>query len=373
VPSIFERPIAVTGIGLCSSLGDFRTACAAARAGLSRPTELPDFPVYDGDLDGEVPAVGYPIQGFEGFRGVGRLATMAADAFDDLASTCDLASVVDPVFYLAVTNPRHRRRPPEAPPTDRRALRETEAADWDKLEAVAKAVIDVTGLGIPANRRQIFDDGAAALARAFADAGAHLVRGHVRAALVCTTDSLIERPVLSWLFDAYRLKGPEASTGLMPGEAAAFVLLELASEAKHAGRPVLALLRGAQIAPGESPLGLDRPPRANELLQVALPLATVPGAPVPWFLSDQNGETWRAMEWADFLIRARDRHPDVAGAPLWYPAIPFGDAGAAAPALALAMASASFRRSYAPSPAAVVVATGDHGARAAFRADAPTG
>src|SRR5262249_27526037 len=109
---------------------------------------------------------------------------------------------------------------------DRRTPREIAAADWDQLEALAQTVNDLTPIPLPPNRRQIFDDGPAALARVFADAAAHLARGHARAALVCATDSLLERPVLSWLLGAERLKGPDVATGLIPGEAAAFLLLE---------------------------------------------------------------------------------------------------------------------------------------------------
>jgi 3-oxoacyl-[acyl-carrier-protein] synthase-1 len=98
--------------------------------------------------------------------------------------------------------------------------------------------------------------------------------------------------------------------------------------------------------------------------------AAQPGEPL-WFITDQNGETFRAYEWADFVLRVRDRFPAVMEAPLLYPAVAFGDTGAASGALGLALAVRAFARGYAPARTAVVFSASYEGLRSGIRVEAP--
>ena len=60
---ILSTPIAITGRGMVSSLGnDVRTSCAAARAGLVRPGELDYFQDLSSGDGEDVGVTGYPAR-----------------------------------------------------------------------------------------------------------------------------------------------------------------------------------------------------------------------------------------------------------------------------------------------------------------------
>ena len=74
---------AITAVGVCSSLGDFVTACAASRAGVSRPLDITDPMTVpsDPDPEDEVPVVvAHPVRELASFRGMGRLVALVAQA-----------------------------------------------------------------------------------------------------------------------------------------------------------------------------------------------------------------------------------------------------------------------------------------------------
>src|SRR5687767_13853597 len=75
----------VSSLGMVTNLGrDVRTACAAARAGISRFAPLDEFTTYDPDLL-EAPVIGGPITGFtDGFAATGAFVRLAQTALDDL-------------------------------------------------------------------------------------------------------------------------------------------------------------------------------------------------------------------------------------------------------------------------------------------------
>src|SRR5687767_10747559 len=69
---------------MCTTLGGAVQACAAARAGMTRPTALPDFQVFDEVEVEPGPLTVHALPGLEGFQGDARKALLAAGALDDL-------------------------------------------------------------------------------------------------------------------------------------------------------------------------------------------------------------------------------------------------------------------------------------------------
>ncbi len=83
--SIGQSMVAVTGLGMTSSMGGVVTACAAARAGMQRAGPLAEVQVHDLDLFESVPIQGHPVRGVtEGYQGMGRLLRLADEALLDL-------------------------------------------------------------------------------------------------------------------------------------------------------------------------------------------------------------------------------------------------------------------------------------------------
>ena len=86
----------------------------------------------------------------------------------------------------------------------------------------------------------------------------------------------------------------------------------------------------------------------------------------PWIVTDQNGEHYRAMEWGHALVRSLPSHPALADSLLWYPAMSFGDTGAASAGVGAALVLHAFRRDYAPGRKATVLSVSEGPGRAAI-------
>jgi 3-oxoacyl-[acyl-carrier-protein] synthase-1 len=360
----------VTGIGLCSSLGDAVTAAAAARAGLSRPAEL-ELEIEDDDTGETAPLTGHPVPALEKFLGRARVIALAEQALADLAARDpELPSLPDCGLCLCVTDGDTRRWLPDQPPSTTE-VREQQRADARARQELATDIVQLADLPVEPHMRRVYPGGAGGFAAAVDDALAGFRAGQLGACLVGAVDSLIEASALRFLYEAGRLKTPDDATGLIPGEAAAFLLLERPDRARQRHRAALARIAGTAQEQGEDPDVVERPPRGTALLgMMARLFAGAPPGPA-WVLTDQNGETFWAHEWGDFVVRAASRLPGFQVGPLWYPAVSFGDTGAASGALAACLAVRAFARGYAPAPLATVISSTYEGRRGAVQLAAP--
>jgi 3-oxoacyl-[acyl-carrier-protein] synthase-1 len=166
---------------------------------------------------------------------------------------------------------------------------------------------------------------------------------------------------------AGRLKTSATPAGLIPGEAAAFVVLETVAHARGRKAPILARISPVRVAvEKESPAG-ETPGRGQAMAQVLRQaVADTPGGPgtIHRVLNDLNGERWRFLEWALAC------NPALAALPpdfrLWHPADCFGDIGAATGAAHLCLAVRALTRGYAVGASILVANTSDTGERAAL-------
>jgi 3-oxoacyl-[acyl-carrier-protein] synthase-1 len=380
-----DHAVAVTGVGVCSSLGGFVTACAAARAGISRPLDItePESVAADPEPDDEVAAVtGHPAPEVASFRGAGRLVALGEQALVDLrAQHPDLEGGAHIGLSLCLTDQATRRPAPDPDDEpDRAELQEQARADAEEREIIAERLLELATLDVAPADRRLYDSGSAGLAAAVHDAAEGFAAGRIDACIIGAIDSQLDRATLELLADGGRLKGPDEANGLIPGEAAVFLHLQRPDLVRRQHRPsrpagpILGEIVAAASARAEQPNLVDHPVRGTALLELFSQIVR-PGVPLApgglWFVTDQNGETFRAQEWADFVLRARDRFPTVAEGALWYPAVSFGDIGAASGALGVALAVRSFARGYAPGRTAMVFSGTYEGLRGAVRVDAP--
>ena len=127
---------------MVSSLGyDVRTACAAARAGLVRRTELP-FTILENDSSPGL-AVGHPAPLLGGgFEGDGRLIRLLEGAFRDLMAQQPIDSRSYPrlAFYLAIPrSDRERQGLDLIPDLDARARLPGTTAEATTCRRIARA------------------------------------------------------------------------------------------------------------------------------------------------------------------------------------------------------------------------------------------
>jgi 3-oxoacyl-[acyl-carrier-protein] synthase-1 len=377
-----DGSIVVTGRGMATSLGGAVSACAAARAGLALPAPLgvrmrsPE----DGSVD-EVKGhpAGELTRGFEGFARLLRLATLGLG--DLLEQTKDGPWQLTRVgAYLSLPDPYRLHTgldciaDEETRAARSRAAREARSEGRPDVSAkLLDAAAQLAGwTGAPA-LRFCATSGHTGFAEAVQRAVEDLQHGRVSAAVVGGVDSLVEEETVMWLHGTGRLKRLGVPVGLLPGEASAFVLLETARAARGRGARPLAAVHAACFEDEEAPLLSGAPARAGGLSRVLAGIAGAAGfagaGPV-WVVSDCNGENYRAAEWGLALSRLAGRFPALASPVVWYPAMSFGDVGAASGAVSLCLAVHAFLRGGAPAPAVTLVSSADGARRAALHARA---
>ncbi len=315
-------PLAIVGVGLATSVGSSATATVAAlRAGVARFAEV------------------------SGVVLAGRGDVRAAPA-------------------VAARSPLHVPRSGRAGSALVDAAR-ADAAPWATAETWELHASH--GAGLPAQ---------AGLAPTLHDA-----HGLVHTPLVARLAQLAERPAalaaphglagvdllttpdaLAHFAGLGRLKGPAAPGGLVPGDAAAVLVVEPEAAARAAGRMVLATVHAWGSGTEAVPLGGAEPSSADGLTD-ALVQAFPDGSPPPdLVVADLNGERARALEWA--LAAPRALPPWSGPLPVWTPADGVGDVGVAAGGVLVACAALAL--AWGDGDRALVVASDDVGARSAL-------
>jgi 3-oxoacyl-[acyl-carrier-protein] synthase-1 len=343
--------LAVTALASNTSLGDVVTACAAVRAGLSRPGELDQLAFED--ESGPVPIMGHPVVTVSGFQGESRLVSLAFPALRALLADRPIASGERACFFVASPDLPARATLAGAPaPRESRFL---------------ERLVAMSGLAVPPNLRRDFPLGPTGFVSAIQSAIQAVSQREADVCVVGGVDSLCDDLALAALAAGGRIKTADNPVGLQPGEAAAFILLEGVDGARRRKAEISAVIKGIGEA-RETRSGND-PTVGEGLTQAIRVLAAASGpleAPGTFFVVDCNGEPARASDWSWCQQRLLAEMPGVFPAPEWYPAISYGDTGAAGAALGTQLAVRAFARGFAPGRCAVILSSGNEGARSAI-------
>ena len=181
-------------------------------------------------------------------------------------------------------------------------------------------------------------------------------------AVLCVGSTLTLTPALLWLEQYFRLKTEENSDGVIPGEAAAVVLVQRQPASTTAmAVEVSGLGFGHETANilTEAPLlGLG----LAEAARVALAQAGLQMHEMDFRLSDVTGESYGFREQALAVARLlRERLEEL---PIWHCADSMGDTGAAASICQLVIAYHAFLKDYAPGSRAMCYTSAVPGDRA---------
>jgi 3-oxoacyl-[acyl-carrier-protein] synthase-1 len=349
----------ITGLGLVTSVGrSAAAACAAIRAGVSRPLPLP-FEAVDADTLDPVAVTGYPARGLtDGFVLCARWLQLARACVADLASAAPLPPPGDAAFWS-----RTALFAALPPMVGARFQNEDGSAEVPR-SAVLAPLCRSAGLAIDDRRQLLFPLGHAAALVAVRQAADALRRGTVDRVLVLAVDSLIDPLTLEWLAGDGRLKSEDVPTGLSPGEAAACLLLETEASARRRGAEVVATVTAPAFEQGRA-FDAD-PPDAGEALadcaRAALAIAAPRGEFEGDVVTDLNGESWRAMQWGMAQVRLGGILGDHQ---LHAPAESVGDTGAASGGLGICYAAHLLARGAAARPAVLVLSSAEDGRAAA--------
>jgi 3-oxoacyl-[acyl-carrier-protein] synthase I len=347
--------LAITAMGMISAVGrDAATSCASLRAGITRTRGIQSFTVLDVDEHELIPLLACPVHGFaEGFQRLGTWVRLAAAALRDLLRSSSLPGGSDMSFWqhtalLAVT-----------PILDAQRFDGMEWTTSSILKDYVQAVARLCGISLRTDLAEVIPAGHAGAAMAIERASEMVGQG-VSRVLVLAADSYLDPVALEWLAGSGRLKTPGNPTGLIPGEAAACVLLEPLSAARLRNRrPIAVLHRFAVDSEQDNYVSGKRSQGgalASVIERVFEPQADsiYPGD----LIADVNGEEWRAYELGTARVRLRDRLDSTR---FLYPAVSFGETGAASGVAGLCVAALSLERGYARGGAAVVTNSSDNG------------
>jgi 3-oxoacyl-[acyl-carrier-protein] synthase-1 len=194
------------------------------------------------------------------------------------------------------------------------------------------------------------------LARQLLNAGTH------SACVVCGVDSLVNPITLLWLDHHFRLKTPANRDGVIPGEAAAAVVLRRDPQPGLVAEIVgLGFAKEkAHILSEEPSLGVGM----TEATRQALAEARLGYHDIDCRLSDVTGELYgfKELPLAEARLMRVVRKQEQ---PLWHWAEAVGDSGAAAGVMQLVLADEAFRKGYAPGERMLCLASAVAGDRAA--------
>lgn len=190
--------------------------------------------------------------------------------------------------------------------------------------------------------------------------------------VVAGVDSLLEPTFLHSLWAERRLKTPDGRSGLVPGEAAAVVVLERADDAARGQVPVLARIGSLVLDREPSALRPAEALRAEGLSRaVQGALAVVDPQTIHRIIVDLTGERWRFLEWGLVETRCLGKLPQ--DWQLWHPAEYLGDIGAASAVAGVVLAARAFARRYGGPGGILICASSTGGERGAMTLLGPAG
>jgi 3-oxoacyl-[acyl-carrier-protein] synthase-1 len=313
--------IAVTGAGMVTPVGhDAVSAAAAIRAGIARFEELEGFVTPQGHH-----ATGSSVRIAKGLSGGARTLALAVPAAQEAlfaAQEGGGALGLGSCRLILALRPEERPAYGDFGREELQAL--LEGAEAEPLLEGAELVRDGHAGGMLALER----------------AGQLLRSGAASCCLVGGVDSLVDDKTLRWLERGRRLKTEIRAEGFIPGEAAAFVALELEDAARARGaRPLARLLSSASAQEAASVLSQEplRGAGLEQAMRAALEGCAARPAEIAGVLCDLNGEYYRMKEWSLASMRLFRDWEEAPG--LEHPAECIGDVGAATSPLLVALAS----------------------------------
>jgi hypothetical protein len=407
-------PIGITALGMITAVGDAPTACAAARAGLMRVRELKVLNFAGDQIWGGEPVVGHaaPLPA-EGFKGVPKALILGRHALADVLARArlgpqelartgihiTLADQFLPDAYAIAGDEGMLEPPPEeadeavGEPEELEEIDPDEPREPDEPEEAPKTpplpsvvwreqckgfvptLLKRCGIDALAPRgRLLFGNHTGAIS-ALEEATEQIRRGEVDRCLIGGIDCCLEPMFLVAAVMKGLLKTPLNPCGFLPGEAAAFVLVEKVSAARARGMEVMAAVGPVAVGQEDSDRFSDKPPLGVSLAQTIRKVVsqdTSKSRKIGLVIGDLNGDAPRAMDWGNALVRLQGELR-LGEFPTWLPAQAFGETGAATGALAICLGARALQRKYAPPGAVLIWLSSDNGARAAACLEAVSG
>lgn len=350
---------------MISSIGrDVVASCASARAGLTRESEL-DFTIFDNESDDippVAPVVGHVISGVtEGFVRLGRLVRLGERALKDLLSYSNIGKEhllrtglflnLSSGYYLNLFEAKEQ----EEIKTSNQGAREDAYSppemelrkDWYSYSLIP-ILCKLTGITLNNRQQKVYFGDHAGIASAIQDASSLLQKEQLDRCIIGGIDSYVEQDNLEIFSEFGILKTKDNSDGFLPGESASFFLAERYDRALSRGAKIQGIIESFSIKAEASHRFSEDPPTGfalAESISETLDKSTGKGKDVGLLIGNLNGDSLKAKEWGNALVRITAKWPHGEFRQ-WYPALSFGETGAATGAISICLGVRAFVRDY---------------------------
>ncbi len=336
--------ICITSVGAICAVGPAalaRAAVAASIQGLSIHPFLqckPDFPDQQAGLPlrcARVPTID------AGLRGASRLIELGKQALNDLLTGNHATRLASKRGRLLVAVPQPN----------------PDMLNWNMASSVAHILAEraqLPGLwpddAYPGDRTEVI--------RLLTIAKQALLANECDYCIVGGVDSYLYDHRLAQLDEQWRLYSARNLDGFVPGEAAAFIILERAADVRAQTAPAIASLGEIGLADEANPRSLGAHSSGNGLTVAIQQAMASRSAAISEIFCDLNGESYAAFEWGVVQVRVASWLANSYS--LNHPAQCYGDIGCATGAMLIALAAQSK-----PPQARLIFTTGDGAMRAA--------
>jgi 3-oxoacyl-[acyl-carrier-protein] synthase-1 len=364
-----KNTVCISALGMATALAPtLYDSCAAMRAGITRMSELSIVSLSDCESLGPIPIAGCTARYIApGFIGLAKALQLGSTALFDFQSRRSLNSEelqrtgifvnVSDQFYadinFNVDIEQDRRLP---------------SAVWEgQCRQLISGLLRMNNMEIVPQNHRLYFGGHTGFVQAIEEAVSVISAGQFDRCLVGGIDSCIEPRFLIAAAAKGLLKTGMNPVGFIPGEAAAFVLLEH-TEAIKSKEGSLAFLVGTSVISNLSNRLSDGVPDGVALAQVIDQVVSgwdLSEKPLVSVVGDLNGDEYRARDWGNALTRLSARH-NFAEAVVLIPALAFGETGAASAAIGLCLGIVAQRRGRLPDGPIVEWLSADSGSRAAL-------
>lgn len=344
--------VGISAVGAISAAGaNAAQTCASIRAGICRFTEHAYFECagLDPEWDPELPLFAASVPLVDPFLdGNDRLLALAVPALTELMRNAKIrrADLAKAAFFLALPH------------------EDTVTRAWRLGERFAETLCRRTGLaGFKLVRTN--QQGHTGVMSLVADAVTLLQQGEITFCIVGGIDSYLSEDRLEMLDASWRIRSERNVDGYIPGEAAAMVMLETASNMKKRGIATLATIDKIAFGVEPNTISSDKASTGKGLCAAIARIFPEGAERRPGHVyCDLNGESYRAFEWGVVLTRLAAEIGAMKK--IVHPADCVGDIGAATGAMLLTCAADAFKKGYAVSMDPLLWTSSDNGARVAM-------
>lgn len=352
-PSNEHEAVVITGLGLMTSVGhQVAQAVTSLRANIMRLEEFPEYEpiVREPGVYVPEPLIAAPVTGIsDGLIGIERLFALGVPPLQEAVADAGLKELELQQTILLVAGGQHEA-----------------VADGSRVAALLAPRLAMRLAAGPLLGVHYLPRGTAGVLIALRQAIDLLQRRVCLHCVVGGVHSWLDPDTLAWLDRARRLKCQENVDAFVPGEAGAFVVLELAGTAARRKQPAYAECVHVVVGNEENSIWADKPCTGEVLSECVRSVVGDLGKrarQADVLLCDLNGESYRATEASYALSRAFRNGQAIP--PVVHPADCIGDVGAAIGAILLSLAAFTMTKGLSSWKNALICCSSDDGERAA--------